>query len=557
MTMTAQELHSMAAALFDMNQGKRLEWMGVVRKVMRGVYNAANHQERDGSNDKYERACAKAAECVNKLASAHMSYITPMAERWFYFEPSGVEKDDAAKHFFARCTDVAIDVLENSNCYTELIGVYIDRVATGTGLLLMEPVKVGVGINCIHVPAGTYAMEQNSSHQVNTVVRKLMMTPAQMADRFGMDGLPDDIQKSAQSPTERYSKQVEVWHIVMPRTNGIEGLRDVDVLDKPFASYYLEPGKKHILEESGYDEFPYMATRFTRYGNQVYGTTPLLDVEDSIDDLRVARETAKIAMQRACMPPTLVPTDMLGQMDYRAGSEIPVPLQYMNSSLPREFAPVQNIPGIYDLRQDYVDDIESALFIPVLEVVSRVDRAMTATEANYRDAERILTFTASFTQLKTDMRPFMHRLFNILLRQDAFPMEDAPAGLIGTFTSRDGEQYQMLKMEPQTLYIGKMSQGMKRAHMVGADVTMAKLMELSSVSQQPEYAGIVKAEEYAREMALSNGMPARLLRTPAEMKRMLKEVQNAQTMQRQAQDALQLSQAEKNRADAQAALMNM
>ncbi len=555
--MTAEELHSLATSLFDTNQGKRLEWLGVVRKVMRGIYDAANHQERDPNGGKYQRACAKATECVNKLASAHMSYITPMNERWFYFEPSGVQKDDSVKHFFAQCTDVAIDVLENSNCYTELIGVYIDRVATGTGLLLTEPVEEGVGINCVHVPAGTYAMEQDSRHRVNTVVRKLMMTPAQMADRFGLDALTPEVRKKVESPTSRYSEQVEVWHIVLPRKQSIAGVRDVAERDMPFASYYMEPGKKHILEESGYLEFPYMATRFTRYGNQVYGTSPLLAVEDSIDDLRVARETAKIAMQRACMPPTLVPTDMLGQMDYRAGAEIPVPIQYMNSALPREFAPVQNIPGIYDLREDYVSDIENALFIPVLEVVSRVDRAMTATEANYRDAERILTFTASFTQLKTDMRPFMTRLFNILLRQGAFPTEDAPMDLVSTFVAHNGEEYEMLNLEPQTMYIGKMSQGMKRAHMVGADVTMAKLMELSSVSQRPEYTAIVDAEKYAREMALANGMPAHLLVSPAKVKQMLAQVQAAQDQTRMAQDAVMLSQADKNRADANAALMGM
>lgn len=551
--MTAQELHSLAAALFDVNQGKRLEWMGVVRKVLRGIYDAANHQERD-SNGKCQRACAKAAECVNKLASAHMSYITPMAERWFYFEPSGLQQDDEVKHYFAQCTDVAIDVLENSNCYTELIGVYIDRVATGTGLLLTEPVEDGIGINCIHVPAGTYAMEQDSSHQINTVVRKVMMTPAQMVDRFGMDSLTDEVRKAVMSPSERYNRQVEVWHIVLPREGSIDGLRDVSPIDMPYASYYLEPGKQHILEESGYPEFPYMATRFTRYGNQVYGTTPLLSVEDSIDDLRVARETAKIAMQRASMPPTLVPTDMLGQMDYRAGAEIPVPIQYMNSALPREFAPVQNIPGIYDLRQDYVDDIENALFIPVLEVVSRVDRAMTATEANYRDAERILTFTASFTQLKTDMRPFMNRLFNILLRQGAFP-EDAPFELVSRFVGPNGEEYEMLNVQPRAAYIGKMSQGMKRAHMVGADVTLAKLMELANVSQDPEYTAIVKAQEYARALALANGMPTSLLRSPNEVKLLLKEVQDAQMSQQQAAEAVQLSEADKNRAQAQQALM--
>ena len=151
----------------------------------------------------------------------------------------------------------------------------------------------------------------------------------------------------------------------------------------------------------------------------------------------------------------------------------------------------------------------------------------------------------------------MTRLFNILLRQGAFPTEDAPMDLVSTFVAHNGEEYEMLNLEPQTMYIGKMSQGMKRAHMVGADVTMAKLMELSSVSQRPEYTAIVDAEKYAREMALANGMPAHLLVSPAKVKQMLAQVQAAQDQTRMAQDAVMLSEADKNRADANAALMGM
>ena len=61
--------------------------------------------------------------------------------------------------------------------------------------------------------------------------------------------------------------------------------------------------------------------------------------------------------------------------------------------MPREFAPPTDARIVLEHRQALVDIVEGALFIPLLEVVSRVDRTMSATEANYREQERIMTFT--------------------------------------------------------------------------------------------------------------------------------------------------------------------
>ena len=59
-----QRLKELGSSLFRVNEDKRLEWMNVVRKVMRGIYDAANHHERSSNPDGHQRACAKAAECV-------------------------------------------------------------------------------------------------------------------------------------------------------------------------------------------------------------------------------------------------------------------------------------------------------------------------------------------------------------------------------------------------------------------------------------------------------------------------------------------------------------
>ena len=42
--------------------------------------------------------------------------------------------------------------------------------------------------------------------------------------------------------------------------------------NKPFASVYIEPEEKVVLSESGFDEFPYMAPRYTKSSFEIgYG----------------------------------------------------------------------------------------------------------------------------------------------------------------------------------------------------------------------------------------------------------------------------------------------
>lgn len=221
--------------------------------------------------------------------------------------------------WYAHATDVAQEAIERSNFHTAVISVYIDRVATGTGLLYVDSDEVSGELNFQHIPAGTYAVAEDASHNICTVVREFKLTSAQIAQKFGVEKMSPDMKRAFGRPEERYKTEFTILHVVTPRQGYIGSYRFVPKDKMRFASYYIDKAHSKILLEDGYMEMPFMCTRFLRYGNQVYGFSPLVSVSRAIDDLIVLNQCVVTTAQRCAIPSVLVPPDMVGMIDFRAG----------------------------------------------------------------------------------------------------------------------------------------------------------------------------------------------------------------------------------------------
>ena len=74
-----------------------------------------------------------AVEACQKLASGHMSYMTPSNELWFKWSCPLPDAGDEAEAWYNRCSEIANRELSQSNFYTELHECFLDRVGLGTG----------------------------------------------------------------------------------------------------------------------------------------------------------------------------------------------------------------------------------------------------------------------------------------------------------------------------------------------------------------------------------------------------------------------------------------
>ena len=538
-------------SLFNLANRDKASWTDIVEKVLPELIPAANLQEDTKENR--NRICSHARVDILNLATAHMSYIFPEGQRWFRFEP-WVKDDDYSitdeDSWFAHCTDVATRELGRSNFQTEMNNVCVDRCVTGTGLMLIEMDPKSDVLVFTHIPAGTYAIAQDAQHNVNTVVRKFNYTPAQFVEAFGEEKVPAEIKREYEQEDERYSAVHEVWHLVAPSRDFFAEMSEEMLENNPYISVYLEPNTRAILDFGTTYEFPYMCTRFIRYGNSAYGQSPLANVRDTINDLMTQEEVMKTIAQRSAVPSVIIPADMEEEVDLRAGGQTIIPLQYINSQVPREWAPPTNYQVGIDQIERLKAEIDAATHVNMLQVISQTDRYMTATEVSERSAERVHTFYPSFAQCQVDARSMWNRVFALLMRAGKFPMDDMPQWVIELVSYGD-DSYSERIISPKVAYTGRMQQMMERVISNNADAFVAKMLQIMSATQDPTPMAIFKMTDYCLGEAYANGVPTRYLNKPEQVKTELDRLQQLRNQQMQMQNAQMAAAANRDNAAAE------
>jgi len=519
---------------------RKMEWQGVVSKVMPDILKAANLNENiSAPKGRKAQLCHQARTAVMKLASSYMSYITPMGQKWFAYAPwkqhryENETELEEATDALNRASDDVFEECEKSNLYNELFPAFYDLACTGTTLIYCEFDADIQELKFKHHPVGTFDLGPEGTQKVAIDFK---MTAEQIADTFPDVSLPGSVLAALR---EGSTNAFTITQYVKPRSGADETFDAVDSLTWPFANIYVLQDEQILLKEDGYQEFPFAVLRFTRTGNQVYGVSPLLGVEKLIDQI-LDMETACVeAAKRRAIPPVLVPPDMRGQVSLGAGQQTIVPRHYINSSMPREWALSSDTRELLEQLAMKGKHLNDAMFITFLEVISGVEDShqMTATEVQAREAEKVMAYVQPFVQFTTDWKPMQKRIFAECARHDLIDTEDLQEAMAGD------EEARYLTM-PKVAYLGRMAQALQRAQLTNTDTSAARLIELANMMQNPDLLMFVNWEKLGKGQAIANGMPARYMRSRAEV-----EIERQKLLERQQQT----QQAETNLVNAEAA----
>lgn len=553
----AGEYMRVAQAL--MGRGVPTDWHVYVRHVMPELVDATLIQPADGGRGKRPRICSRAKTGLLKLVSAHSTYITPRGVNWFTYE-WGDEED---KDWMMKAGQVALKELENSNFHTELLATIIDRVATGTGLMLAEKGEDG-GLVFTHVPAGTYALAENANHEVETVVRKFMFSPQQAVDKWGVDAMPEAMRQAYDSADTRYTANYEIWHLTMRRdvanegNVGLNGAEEIDARKMSWAQVYLYPGENKVIAESGFEEFPYLATRHLKVGNSVYGESVLAPIVDTIENCIEMDEALKEQAKVCAYPRLLAMADMVEEINMDAGGVTVLREKNLGSGLPREWAAGSEFKTGRDLLELYYAEIDDALYVSVLQVVSQVQRQMTAMEVQSRESEKLMTFTQTFTQFTADLRPLMNRVFCLLMRQGKFgEVSGAPRKLLRVVRMSDDakEPLRLQVLAPGVRYIGRLAKALERNKQSGIQNALNFAIGMAQATQDAAWLDWAKPHEIMQFVNGEENVPVECTRGLTECAKREEERQEAQAAQAKMQMAQE--QAAVNRENAaSAAAMN-
>ncbi len=500
---------------------QRTRWESWWDELRRFVLPSRLSEESEVPESNSQLYDTTAVEACQKLASGHMSYICPSNELWFKWESPDPNAGDEVQSWYAQCSEIANRELALSNFYTELHECFLDRVGLGTGSLFCGNSRRG-RLHFRHIPCGEFLCAPNDEGELEVYIREFRLTPAQALSQFGEKALGEKARERLRHNRHSRESSLSFLHLVQPRAQ--RNRKRDDAKNMPYQSLYYCIDDEKIVEEGGYREFPYMVTRFLKWGDGPYGLAPAKLVYSDIKQTQFLNRILDMLGEVAAFPRILELANQVGEVDLRAGGRTLINAESASLGYPREWA----TQGRYDVGMDRLkqkqDSINRAFFVPMLELWSENKQRMTAAEVYARENERVMLFSPSFTLFATDCQPLMERVFATLLRLGKFSKPPAAA------LQDDGRGNASIS-EPHVVYQGRIAQVMRRLQSEGLERALIRLQAMSSVS--PNLADHLDLEKSFRLAARMDGMPETLIRPEHKVKRMRSEREgdNAQQMQ--------------------------
>ena len=518
------ELKNNMSRLMDRRSNWETHWQEVADLVIPRKSDIVDEKVR-GDKRHIDVFDATAIHSLELLASSLHGMLTSSANRWFSlrFKETILNENDEAKEWLEDVTDKMYIAFQRSNFQQEVFETYHDLCAFGTAAMFIEEDETDiVRFSARHIKE--IYISENAKGLVDCMYRRFKITAKAAAEKFGLENLSREAQNVFKnSPFD----DVEFCHVVKPRD--IYNPKKEDNMNMPFISIYMEMESNNIISIGGFREFPYVVPRFLKASNEIYGRSPGMN---SLPDVKVLNKMVEVglkAAQKQVDPPLLVPDDAMmlpirtapGSLNYyRAGSRDRIEALNIGA----------NNPLGLNMEEQRRKAISQTFHVDQLLVTE--NRNMTATEVAQRAEEKMRILGPTLGRLQVELlNPTVVRVFNIMLRNNLFP--PAPEIL----------QDQEIDVE----YVSPMALAQKGQELSSIIRGLEIFGQISQVAPVTDY---IDPQGLVKEIIKILGIPAKVIRSDAEVQQITEEKQAAQQQQMDMMNAVQESQVAKNIAPA-------
>jgi hypothetical protein len=179
---------------------------------------------------------------------------------------------------------------------------YLDLGNIGTGIMaVLESPASGILFSTRHLKECVIA--ENDEDRVDTLTRRWNWTARQAFAKWG----PAAGEKVAKAVETNPDQTFTFLHEVKPRRD--RNVMRNDRRNKPFRSVYVCLSDTTVIDEGGFDEFPYLAARFSKRSGEVYGRGPGMTALPDVKMLNEMVKTTLKSAQKIVDPPLMVPDD--------------------------------------------------------------------------------------------------------------------------------------------------------------------------------------------------------------------------------------------------------
>lgn len=472
----------------------------------------------EGKKPPHRLFTTKPNAALKKAADGFNGYMVNRTMPWFKF---GLNRPEYLSAFgvgewLETAEDAVQSALARSNFYKANREFCHDAQCTGTPIMSILEGKDGQKINFSTRHPLECFIANDDEGNVDTVFRVFWMTLKAARSKFGAENLALDYRDK----TENLIKtKIKVLHAVYPRADG-KANQLTNGKQKPFASIYIDISNKWIMEESGFEELPYVVWPWSKNSNETYGRSPTMD---ALPDIKMLNQMAKSRIelaQKVSDPPYMAPASTRGEEDL-----LPHGANYRTNPQDRiEPIPIgANYPIAIDNEKNVIATIEdhySVEFFVMLAQALQGGGAKTATEVMEIEGEKAAVISATVGGYESDaLAPLIKRVFKILIRRGVIP--PMPAALSDP----------NLKLEIE--YIGPLAQAIKRHH-ASAGIFSALNSIGPIIELFPQSLVRINGDELMTEALRVGGMPEKIIRNDDEVKQ-INDAMAQQQAQAQAQ----------------------
>ncbi|GAL57158.1 hypothetical protein EV102420_06_00320 [Pseudescherichia vulneris NBRC 102420] len=365
-----------------------------------------------------------ASLAADTLSSGMMSGITSPARPWFRLATPDPDMMDygPVKVWLETVQNRMNDMFNKSNLYQSLPLLYssLGNYSTGAMAVLEDDDDI---IRTVPFPIGSYHLANSARGSVDTCYRKFSMTVRQLVMQFGKDNVSMSVKSMWESGN--YEQWVEVMHAVYPNVDRDTGR--MDAKNKPYKSVYYEVGGDgdKLLRESGFDEFPIIAPRWTVNGEDVYGSKcPGMTALGQIKALQLEQKRKSQIIDKVTNPPMVGPSSLKNQRV----SLLPGDITYIDQMTQQDsFRPAYQVnPDMSGLLADIQDTrqiIDRCYFVDLFRMLQSINtRSMPVEAVIEMKEEKLLMLGPVLERLNDEaLNPLIDRAFSLMVRKNMIP----------------------------------------------------------------------------------------------------------------------------------------
>lgn len=469
-----------------------------------------------------------AVHCNMTLAHGQMSYAMPFSERWFNAEPPADVKDDQAFQWYAKCAEIMAAGLGNSNFYTEAHEACLDRSGFGTGVIYCEESLTSAsGLIFDAVPCGTYSLAENPEKLCDTTFREREMTAQQLAQEFGEEKLPKKVADALKDPAKRNKDKFTAVHAVYPRED--RDTLKLDALNMQVASCWFMPDDKVLLREGGYETNPYLASRYLKWGSEVYGWCPGWQALPAARQLNMLERLMDGMAEVALYPRMLIPSTLEGQVGMNAG-DVTIYNPFQNAK-PEMWGTEGKIEAGLERLARREQEIKDAYHYDLFRMFSQLDKQMTAREVAERATEKLVLFSPTFVRMQEEwLNPLLQRIFRIYMKQLRFPQP--PPSVI----AMDGKGPHV--RPPRILFTSRVALAIRSLQSAGFMHLLEALQPMLAID--PSVRHVIKVSQAAKGLGRNFGVPEEWMASEEEYNGAVQAEQQAMAQQQAMEGAASL-----------------